>query len=687
MNSHALLQDLAVVLCTAAVVTVVFHRLRQPVVLGYVLAGMLVGPHASFGLVAGRETVETLSELGVILLMFSLGLEFSVRRLLNVLPRAGLSAVVEMGTMMVMGYTVAESLGLRPTESVFLAAAVAISSTMVVAKVLGNSGGPALRELVFGILVVEDLGAVLLLTVLTGVASGLSVTADALGNTLMRLGLFLVMVLSVGIFVVPRIMRSVVRLRQKETLLVASVGVCFALAGLAQQAGYSVALGAFMAGSLVAEGGASTAVERLVEPLRDMFGAIFFVSVGMLVDPRLAVEHAGLVVVLSLVVVMGKGAGVALGALLGGQSVPTAVKAGMTLGQIGEFSFIMVGIGAKAGVVRDFLFPVAVTVSALTSFVTPALIRSSTPAALWVDRHLPRPLQTVLALYSTWLGDMRGLRHSPRALRQVQWLSLLVTVDAALMLGVVVGTSMVWRDVVDRLETWTSQPRVALVALVITMAAVISTPLVYGLVSTSRRLALALAGVVFPAVEGTALDRAASPRRALLSVLHLGTVAAVGLPFMALAQPFLPPLGGPLLLGGPVILLMVLLWRDATNLQGHVRAGAQLVVELLGQTGAGKHEEPLHLDELLPGLGDMHTVRLKAASAGTGKSLAELNVRGLTGATVVALRRDGAAITPTAQDPLLEGDVLALMGSEEAVGTAVRLLTEGAPKPPPEEPT
>ncbi|HEY7861065.1 MAG TPA: cation:proton antiporter, partial [Gemmatimonadaceae bacterium] len=335
--SAAFLQTLALVLGVAALTTVIFQRLKQPVVFGYLMAGLLVGPHVPVPLAADPTIVRTLSELGVILLMFALGLEFSVRRVLQIGVTAGLSALAETSVMMGLGYLIGRTLGWTIIESVFTGGIVAISSTTIISKafVEQNVRG-RVTEIVFGILIFEDLIAIILVAILTAVAAGGGLSPADIGLVIVRLATFLIALLSIGILLVPRFMRIVVRLGSDETTLVAAIGICFACAFLALSFGYSVALGAFIAGSLVSESGEEKAVERLVHPVRDMFVAIFFVSVGMLIDPGVIVAHWGAVLVLAGVVIVGKVIAVSISAFLTGNGLGLAVQSGMSLAQVGE---------------------------------------------------------------------------------------------------------------------------------------------------------------------------------------------------------------------------------------------------------------------------------------------------------------------------------------------------------------
>ncbi|MGQ0506495.1 MAG: cation:proton antiporter domain-containing protein, partial [Myxococcaceae bacterium] len=324
----------------AAVTTVLFQRLRQPVVLGYLIAGLIIGPHVPLPLVAQSEIVHSLSELGVILLMFSLGLEFSLRKLFQVGPTAGVTAVIQCGLMVWLGFAAGKLFGWTVKESLFTGAIIAISSTTIIAKAFDEQNiRGRLRELVVGVLIVEDLIAILLMAGLTAVSTDGGLSAETLAGTAGKLVAFLIGLLVVGLYLVPRAIRYVIALKRPETTLIASVGICFAGALIAQEFGYSVALGAFMAGSLVSESGEAEQIEHLVQPVRDVFAAIFFVSVGMLINPKLVAANAWAIAVLFVIVIVGKILSVTLGAFLTGNGTRTSVQAGMSLAQIGEFSF------------------------------------------------------------------------------------------------------------------------------------------------------------------------------------------------------------------------------------------------------------------------------------------------------------------------------------------------------------
>ena len=680
-DAHEFLKSLTIVLGVAAVTTVVFQRLRQPVVLGYIIAGLIVGPHVPIPLVADPVVVQTLSELGVILLMFSLGLEFSLRRLAEVGPTAGLTALLETSFMIWLGFTIGRLLGWTGLESLFAGAVIAISSTTIIAQAFEEQGVTGkLRQLVLGILIAEDLIAVLLIAVLTGVASGSGLAPGPLAATVARLVGFLVALITVGLLLVPRAMRAVSRLNRRQTTLVASIGICFAVALLAQAFGYSVALGAFLAGSLVAESGEEKQVAHLVEPVRDVFAAVFFVSVGMLIDPRLVARHWQGAVALTGAVVLGKVTGVSLGAFLTGRGMRTSIQAGLSLAQIGEFSFIIAGLGLALHATGDFLYPVAITVSAVTTLLTPWMIRASDSIAAWVDRKLPRPLQTFAALYTSWLEELRARRPANTALARVRPLLRLLVLDAALIASIVVATSASIRKIVAVAQNDLAMSELVARSLVIGTALALCAPFCLGVVRVSQKLGVTLARLALPTEQRKRVDFAAAPRRMLVVTFQLAAVLLVGTPLLALTQPFLPGVPAAALLGLLVAVLGVAFWRSATNLQGHVRAGAQVILEALTAQarprGASAESDTLeHLHQLLPGLGALAAARLDPSSAAVGKTLAHLNLRGRTGATVLAVTRaEGGVIIPTADEVLRAGDVLALAGSRDAIEAARTIL-------------
>lgn len=671
--TNVFLRDLAVVLTTAAVTTVVSQRLRLPVVVGYIVAGILVGPYLTPQIVTDAAAIQTLSELGVILLMFSIGLEFSLRRLGRLVPIVGPAAAVEVALMFALGYFAARLLGWTPLEQLFTGAVLCVSSTMIVAKTF-EERRPArrLEDLALGLTVMEDQVGLLLLIFLTAQATGAVAEAGVVGTVVGLLGFLLLLIVG-GMLLVPRAMRAVVALRRNETILVASVGLAFLFAELATLAGYSVALGAFIAGALVRESGTSHRVVDLLTPVRDMFAAIFFVAVGMQVDIVAGLQAWPAVLLLVAVVIVGRTLGVSLGGFLAGFGVRTSVQGGMTLAQIGEFSFVIAALGVTTGAVTGPLYPVAVMVSVITVLLTPTMARLADPLSAAFDRSLPKPVQTFVTLYDSWIELVRrGTGRKPAwetVRRPLRWMFL----DAVVIAALIIGTTQLRPWIRAQLAglgapTWVDAGLMGVVV-------VLALPFAIGLIASARKVAGLLAETAMPrAARG--VDQGRAPRRVLTATIQIAIVLVLGLPLIAVTQPFLSAWPATVVVGSLLLLLAIGFWRSASDLQGHVRAGAELIVDVIARQGKDKDEHSLEMvQELLPGLGTIVPFHVEPRCAGVGMSLGELNLRGLTGVTVVALiRGNQRMVFPKADEVLHEGDVLALTGSHESIAAAHRLL-------------
>jgi monovalent cation:H+ antiporter-2, CPA2 family len=401
--THNFIEDMALVMCVAALAIVVFQLLHQPLVLGYLIAGMIVGPNVP-GLYASTERIKLVSQLGVILLIFSIGLEFKFRRLRRLAPTAGLVAVVQAGVMIIVGYVFARLIGWTPWESLLTGATLSISGAVIIAKVFEEvKVEQRVHDVVFGIVLCEDLIAILLLAAMITLSKGASFSFNELSINAGFLTSFVVAVIAIGLLTVPYLVRGVAGLKRPETLLITSMGLCFAFATIAERAGYEVALGAFLAGSLVAESGQGDVVAHLIEPVRHIFGAIFFVSVGMLIEPQLLIQHWIVLLALTALVVAGKIVCVSAASMVVGERPDTAVKVGFSMAQIGVFSYLIAEVGGTGGL----LYSMAVGVSGMTAFLCPFLVRASDPAAAWLERHLPMRLQSAFREYDEWLARWR----------------------------------------------------------------------------------------------------------------------------------------------------------------------------------------------------------------------------------------------------------------------------------------
>lgn len=676
--SQTFLAAIAVTLCVGALVTILFRRFGQPVVLGYVIAGMIVGPHIPVPLVANIQTVSVLADLGAILIMLGVGLEFRLTRLFQMGYPLAFIAVFELSAMFSLGFTVGQLFNWTAMESVFTGAVIAITSTPLVIKALSDEGiRGAVPELVVGVSIFEDLIGVLMIALLSAASVSPEFHAGEGMVAFVKLFAFLVVVLAAGFLIIPRITRIVVTQRRPETIAVMAVGIGFAFALLAGEFGYSMALGAFLAGSLMAESGEGVHILPVVGPVRDVFAAVFFISVGMLIDPALVIEHWFPVAALSLTVIVGKFLSVALGAFLAGNSPRDSVQLGLSFGQIGEFTLIIAGIGLSSGSAREFLYPVAASVCVVSTFTTPYLIRFAPRLATYIDRKLPKPLQTYASLYGAWFSEVTKSHDSgtPQAFRLRRMIRYLL-LDSVVLGLFLTGSGLLSHraiEVAGRFEIPANLAWLGVIALV----ALLCAPLVVGMVVLAGRIAVTLAAKAFPLVPAGKLDRAAAPRRALRASLQFTILLLLSVPLLFLMQLVLPLFFTLPVLGIFFLVSGIYFWKSAKNLEGHVRAGVWVIAEALGKGVAAedKRDGILYARELLAGMGSPEPVNIPAGSPVVGKTLGEINLRGLTGATALAISHGSEAVQmPSAQEVLRADDTIILTGSPAAINAAKHVL-------------
>jgi Kef-type K+ transport system, predicted NAD-binding component len=430
---------MAIIMLIAGIVTVVFNKLKQPVVLGYIVAGVIIGPHTPpYDLIQDEKTVHILSELGVIFLLFSLGLEFSLKKLAKVGATAFIAAAAEILLMIWIGYEIGLYFGWKRMDAIFLGAMLAVSSTTIIVKALNELGmkNEKFAQIIFGILIVEDILAIGMIALLSGVATSGSVDSTEVFTTVGKLVLFMTVSLVVGILAVPRLLSFIARFKSNEMLLVAVLGVLFGFCLLVMKLQYSVALGAFLVGAVMAESRQLHRIERLVEPIRDMFSAIFFVAIGLLFDPNVLVKYWMPITVITLAVVFGKLISCGLGTFVAGQGGRTPMRVGMGLAQIGEFSFIIAALGQSLKVTSDFLYPIVVAVSAVTALLTPYLIKAADPLSAKAVTLVPARVSGLLGMYSRWLESLQPTGDRAELTRIIRRILMQVMVNLALVIAV-----------------------------------------------------------------------------------------------------------------------------------------------------------------------------------------------------------------------------------------------------------
>lgn len=576
MNHADFIQDLAVIMLIAGLVTLVFHRLKQPVVLGYILAGVIIGPHTPpFALIQDEHTIRTLSELGVVFLLFALGLEFSLRKLASVGLTAVVAAVVEIAAMLFIGYWIGQYFGWGRMDSIFLGAILSISSTTIIVKALDELKLKSERfsQLIFGILIVEDILAIAMIALLSAIATTGQVDAPAVFSTLGKLSLFMVVALVLGILIVPRLLAYVDSFESTEMLLITVLGLCFGFCLLVVKLDYSIALGAFIIGAVMAESRQLKRIERLTEPLKDMFSAIFFVSIGLLLDLSVLFKYAGPIALITAAVVLGKVIACSAGAFLSGNDGRTSLKVGMGLAQIGEFSFIIASLGLTLKVTSDFLYPIAVAVSALTTLFTPYLIRLSDPLAVRAGAVLPQRLAAWFARYPATLEALKKRSDEAVLRRIIIRILLQVLVNCALVAAVFVAGAFIVTEA-GSLITFPARSSPDLPdALTWGIALLISLPFLIATYRKLKALSMLLAEMlVLPSAQGLG---GAALRRVVTEVIPVLAVVGILALISLLSESILPPwpwLAGILVCAAAVT---ALLWNWFVRL--HTRLQVALI--------------------------------------------------------------------------------------------------------------
>lgn len=408
LQINTLITDLALILTLGAVATIIFKLLKQPVVLGYIVAGFIASPHFAYSPSVGNEAnIEFWAQLGIVVLLFSLGLEFSFKKLINAGVSAIVTALIIVCGMMATGFLIGRCMGFTSVNSIFLGAMLSMSSTTIILKALTDLNMKHRKFVpgIFAVLIVEDLFAVVMMVILSSIAINNTVAGGEMVASILKLSFFLIIWFVVGVFLIPSIFRKFRRVLSDEMMLIIAMGLCFLMAIFSVASGFSLALGAFVMGSILAGTSEAERIERIVSPVKDFFGAVFFISVGMMVDPQVIVQYAGTIALLSVVVIVGMIIFGTTGMLATGQSLKTSVQSGFSLTQIGEFSFIIATLGTTLGVLDESIYPIIVTVSVITTFTTPFFIKAAAPSYNFIEKHIPKKWSVLLEGYSKTVNN------------------------------------------------------------------------------------------------------------------------------------------------------------------------------------------------------------------------------------------------------------------------------------------
>jgi CPA2 family monovalent cation:H+ antiporter-2 len=584
MHAISFIQDLAVIMLVAGVVTVLFHRMKQPVVLGYIVAGFIIGPHTPpVGLIDDEDTIKTLAELGVIFLMFCLGLEFSLRKLFKVGATAFIAAFLEITLMIWIGYEIGQFFGWKTMDSLFLGAILAISSTTIIVKALNDlkMKNQPFAQLIFGVLIVEDILGIGIIALLSGIAVSGSVSSGEVFSTVGKLSLFMIVALVIGILVVPRILAYVAKFDSNEMLLITVLGLCFGFCLLVVKLEYSMVLGAFLIGAIMAESRQLLKIERLIEPIRDMFSAIFFVAIGLMIDPAVLLDYAGPIAVITVAVVLGKMLSCGLGAFIAGNDGKTSLRVGMGLSQIGEFSFIIAALGMTLQVTSDFLYPVAVAVSAITTLLTPYLIRSADPLSHKLASIMPTRVSRVFGLYGEWLRSIQPQGQGALLAAMIRKILLQVGVNLALVIAIFFCGAYFADRIGVYLSDWISEVGQHK-AWICGAALLLSLPFLIAAYRKLKALSMLLAEMgVKPEMAGRHTERV---RRVIAEVIPLLSLLMIFVLLAALSASILPTSELLILIVVVAAVVAAVLWR------WFIRVHTRMQIALLETLG--NHQEP-----------------------------------------------------------------------------------------------
>ena len=670
MHDISFLQDLSVVMIVAALATILFRQFKQPVVLGYILAGLIIGPYTPpFALISDEKTINTLAELGVIFLMFSLGLEFSLRKLKEVGGTAIVAALFEITFMIWVGYQLGQLFGWSHMDCIFLGAIISISSTTIIVKALESLGKTKEKfaQMVFGILIIEDILAILIIALLSGFATAGEIVLKDIGSIILNLSVFMGVLLIGGLILVPRLINYVAKFKSNEMLLITVVGLCFGVSLVTVMLGYSVALGAFLIGAIVAEARQISKNENLMNPVRDLFSAVFFVSIGLLINPEVILEYIVPTMVIAVVVILGQIISCSFGCFIAGNDTKTSVKVGMGLGQIGEFSFIIAALGLSLGVTSDFIYPLAVAVSAFTTLTTPYQIKSSDRVSELLERIAPKALLRTMEAYSSWINGYTNSGHNKIGRKILKKITMQITVNLLIVTGIFITFVFLEKNISSLIEEYLGG--LEFTKGIIWVAAIIfSFPSLFAIWKKTQA-----AGMVIAELSTAALKE---PRKSLMigviskTIFIIGTVVLI-FTIVIISSTLLP--SSNVLILALFLILIAGIFLYSSSVKFYARAQSALQETFLQPAD----EDEKHALLYHPVLKDikLESVSLAPNTKGVNKLIAELELRSETGATIIGIERKGESIVnPKSDYELTEGDVVLLLGYDEQITAAKKFL-------------
>ena len=655
-QTNSLIGDLALILVVGAVAAIIFKKLKQPVVLGYIVAGFLVGPHFNFfPTIANEANIDFWAQIGIVILLFSLGLEFSFKKLLNVGGSAVVTALIIVTCMMGIGLIVGHLLGFTFIDALFLGAMLSMSSTTIIIKAFTdlNMRQRKFTSHVFAVLVCEDLFAVVMMVILSSIAINKSVAGEEMLMSILKLVFFLVITFTVGVFVIPTFFNYFRKFINEELLLVTAMGLCMLASIFSVASGFSLALGAFLMGAILAGTCEAEHIEKVVTPVKDLFGAVFFISVGMMVDPVIISEYAGIILLLSVVVIVGMILFGTIGSLVAGQDLKASMETGFSLTQIGEFAFIIASLGMSLGVLNSYIYPIVVAVSVLTTFGTPYFIKMAEPAYNFVSRHLPERLQFLIVRYSTTETQLdEGQTLWRNIIKRSLWRILLYTV---ISIAIILLSELYLMPWLENLMGKQWGDFIAVVATLVVLAPFLIALAVTGVKRSEReklnqqgnntKLPLVLIFII---------------RLLAASVLLIGYLGHIYSPWVAI------------ILGSIVFIVIVLFFSNKVKRNLH---------DLEEQFMKNLNERELRRsgrDAVL--VSDLHMAQVTVGHGCpfVGERLRNADIRRQYGVNVVNIQRGEKSYPiPTADMRIFPGDILGIVGTDSQIQALLPIVEKG----------
>ncbi len=663
-----LVRDLAVILISAGIFTIISRALKQPLILGYIVAGFLIGPSIGFfpG-ITSMESVHQWSEIGIIFMMFGLGLEFSFKKLMKSGSSSIITSACKLLGMFVIGYVIGQALGWTTMESIFLGGMLPMSSTMVVAKSYEEMGlkSKPYAGIVFGTLIIEDIVGIILMVLFSTMAVSAKFSGGELIGALSKLAFCLILWFLVGIYVIPTLLKKAKRFLNDEILLIVSIGLCFGMVALAESMGFSSALGAFIMGSILAETIESEHIEKLVCPIKDLFGAIFFVSVGMMVSPDVIAHNWGVILLLVVVLLVFDSIFVSAGVLLAGRGLNNAIHTGLSLAQMGEFGFIIASVGVGLGVVSDFIYPVIIAVFVISNLIAPFVIRSATPLYGFLEKKLP---ESVLAKVEE---DQSQAPVNTNA-ESGEWKALLKAYFTRILIYgvVIIAINMLSRHLLEPfvnsfLSSWSELLR----SLIVTITTLLAMgPFLYGM------------GISSGSINTSArklLKAKQSNKWPIITLTLLRTFLVVGIVISVIASHF--DLAGwtaiLLLLGGAVFILIGRSYlKQSSNIEKNffnnfngkeIQARKNAAVQTSVQSTLAGYD--VHLEQF----------EVPADSSLVGQKLKDIPIRQSSGANIIEIHRGKRSIIiPKSDETIYPYDKLLAVGSSEQIHLLKDMFTQ-----------